>query len=138
MKEHLHAIREQEAQILEQIEAQRETARTELVELITKQIADHGFEPLEIVKAVVPDLEKRLKPKAKAKTAKASKAGRAPTKILIDPENPENTYTRGPAPAWMKERLQALGLDPANKEHVKQFKTEVLVEQQVEPVAQAA
>jgi len=43
-----------------------------------------------------------------------------------DPDNPENTYSRGPMPAWLKEKMIAAGYDPADKAQRDEFKTSQL------------
>ena len=40
-----------------------------------------------------------------------------------DPDNPANTYSRGPMPAWLKEKMIAAGFDPADKAQRDEFKT---------------
>ena len=46
---------------------------------------------------------------------------------MVDPAVPGQTYSRGPYPAWIKERMVQLGLDPTNAEHRKQYRAENLV-----------
>jgi hypothetical protein len=41
----------------------------------------------------------------------------------VDPEDPANTYSRGPVPVWMKEKMIAAGYDPQDKEQREKFKT---------------
>jgi DNA-binding protein H-NS len=40
----------------------------------------------------------------------------------IDPEVPERSYARGPLPAWLREKMQAAGYDPADKAQRDAFK----------------
>ena len=44
----------------------------------------------------------------------------------VDPDNPANTYSRGPMPAWLKEKMIAAGYDPADKGQRDEFKTSQL------------
>jgi DNA-binding protein H-NS len=44
----------------------------------------------------------------------------------VDPDNPANTYTRGPVPEWLKEKMRAAGYDPADRAQRDQFKAEHL------------
>ena len=54
---------------------------------------------------------------------KSSGTGRSQGRRYVDPDNPDNSYSRGPLPAWMKERMLAAGYDPADKGHREAFKT---------------
>ena len=40
----------------------------------------------------------------------------------VDPENPKNTYSRGPVPAWLKNKMADAGYDPADKAQRERFK----------------
>jgi len=119
LKEHLSRIREQEAEVLAQLEAQQETAKADLLAAFKEQIEACGFDPEDIAMAIAPKLTRPVK-KARAKSTTPRKA--PGSKTLYDPQNPANTYTRGPAPAWMKEKMAALGVDPSDKAAVKAFK----------------
>jgi len=41
----------------------------------------------------------------------------------VDPENPENTYTRGATPKWMKDKMIEKGLDPSSSKDRNMFKS---------------
>lgn len=47
-------------------------------------------------------------------------------KAYVDPDNPENSYSRGVLPAWMRARMLEHKLDPASKEDRNQFKARFL------------
>lgn len=40
----------------------------------------------------------------------------------VDPDDPTNTYSRGPLPVWLKEKMVAAGYDPADRTHREEFK----------------
>jgi DNA-binding protein H-NS len=40
----------------------------------------------------------------------------------VDPDNPNNTYSRGPVPVWLKDKMADAGYDPADKAQREQFK----------------
>jgi DNA-binding protein H-NS len=40
----------------------------------------------------------------------------------VDPDNPANTYSRGPVPVWLKEKMVAAGYDPADRVQREEFK----------------
>jgi len=44
----------------------------------------------------------------------------------VDPDNPENTYSRGVLPGWMKQKMQEQGYDPSVKEDRDAFKANCL------------
>ena len=44
----------------------------------------------------------------------------------VDPDNPNNTYSRGPMPVWLKEKMTEAGYDPADKEQRDEFKASYL------------
>jgi DNA-binding protein H-NS len=45
---------------------------------------------------------------------------------FVDPDDPANTYRRGPLPAWLREKMEAAGYDPADKAHREAFKSDFL------------
>jgi DNA-binding protein H-NS len=59
--------------------------------------------------------------KGRRKAAGQRRSGNYPQ--YVDPENPANTYSRGPVPTWLKEKMIASGYDPANKDQREEFKT---------------
>ena len=57
---------------------------------------------------------------------KSTGTSRSQGRRYVDPDNPDNSYSRGPLPAWMKERMLAAGYDPADKGQREEFKTSQL------------
>lgn len=108
-------VRAQELQ--KEIASVESEARNSLINNILVSIDDHGFDRQEIVE----QLQKRGRKAAKPATT------RKPAVTMVDPAVPGQTYSRGPYPAWIKERMVQLGLDPTNAEHRKQYRTENLV-----------
>ena len=45
---------------------------------------------------------------------------------VVDPDDPANTYRKGPLPAWLREKVVAAGYDPADKAHREAFKSDFL------------
>ena len=45
---------------------------------------------------------------------------------FVDPDDPANTYRKGPLPAWLREKMVAAGYDPADKAHREAFKSDFL------------
>ena len=108
-------VRAQELQ--KEIASVESEARNSLINNILVSIDDHGFDRQEIVE----QLQKRGRKAAKPATTSK------PAVTMVDPAVPGQTYSRGPYPAWIKERMVQLGLDPTNAEHRKQYRTENLV-----------
>ena len=79
---------------------------------IRDQITGRGYTVDEVFSALT---------KGRRKAAGKRRSGNYPQ--YVDPENPANTYSRGPVPTWMKERMLAAGYDPANKDQREEFKT---------------
>ena len=108
-------VRAQELQ--KEIARVESEARNSLINNILVSIDDHGFDRQEIVE----QLQKRGRKAAKPATTSK------PAVTMVDPAVPGQTYSRGPYPAWIKERMVQLGLDPTNAEHRKQYRAENLV-----------
>ena len=119
------SIEEMEAQ-LAQIESDRANLETALenrraadlsafAESIREQIAKHGYHADE----VIPLLQKGRK-RATAKRGNAQYARYA------DPDNPSQTYSRGPLPVWLREKMEAAGYDAADKAQREEFKANYL------------
>jgi DNA-binding protein H-NS len=59
--------------------------------------------------------------KGRKKPAGGRRSGNYPQ--YVDPDNPANTYSRGPVPIWLKEKMIASGYDPADRAQREEFKT---------------
>lgn len=108
---------------LAQIEADRKKLETALkqrrtVELsdfakeIGEKITERGFH----VDEVVALLSKRKKPASKR--ARSAEYAR-----YVDPDNPAHSYSRGPLPGWLREKMEAAGYNPADKAQREEFKS---------------
>ncbi|NCC41595.1 MAG: H-NS histone family protein [Gammaproteobacteria bacterium] len=131
LKEHLARVKEQEAEILAQIEAQQEQALADLLAEILDKIDACGFDREKIAMAIAPKLGKAAK-KAKTKTTGARKQGAV--KTYFNPADPSQTYSKGPAPAWLKEMMESAGVDTEDKAAVKAFRESNLLVQGAESV----
>ncbi len=89
-----------------QIEQRTKEDRLELALLIQQKITDAGFDVDEIA---------RLLRGRRTRTSSHNYTN------WVDPET-ENTYVRGPLPAWLKDKMAAAGVDPADKEQREAFK----------------
>lgn len=119
LKEHLARVKEQEAEIMAQIEAQQEQALADLLAEILDKVDACGFDREKIAMAIAPKLGRAVK-KAKTKTAGTRRQGAV--KVFYNPDDPSQTYSKGPAPAWLKEMMYAAGVDTEDKAAVKAFR----------------
>jgi DNA-binding protein H-NS len=94
------------------IEKRREQDVKDVAKEVRRMIVNQGFEVEEIMALV-----------AGRGTAAAADSG---YKVYLDPDNPENTYVRGPLPNWLKAKMTALGLDPSDKTQREAFKQQHL------------
>jgi DNA-binding protein H-NS len=90
---------------------QRAAELTDFANEIKEQITQRGYTVDEVFSLLTKGRRK------------STRTGRSRGRRYVDPNNPGNTYSRGPLPAWMKERMLAAGYDPANKDHREEFKT---------------
>jgi DNA-binding protein H-NS len=116
LKDELEEVTARAKELEKELARVRNEARNSLVANILTSIADHGFDKAEILDL----LEKKSGGKAKA--AKASK----PAQQLHDPEVPGQTYSKGALPAWIKERMRSLDLDPGDALHRKHYRDNYL------------
>ena len=79
---------------------------------IKEQITERGYTVDEVFAALS---------KGRRRPGGGRRSGSYPQ--YIDPEDPANTYSRGPVPVWMKEKMIAAGYDPKDKEQREKFKT---------------
>jgi DNA-binding protein H-NS len=90
---------------------QRAAELTDFANGIKEQITERGYSINEVFSLLT-------KGRRNSKGAGGPKGRR-----YVDPDNPDNTYSRGPLPAWMKERMLAAGYNPEDKAHREEFKT---------------
>jgi DNA-binding protein H-NS len=119
------SIEEMEAR-LAQIEAARamleavlkQRRAVELLEFaqsIREQMAAHGY-PADDVIAL---LKKR-------RTSVAGRSSDRRCARYVDPDNLDNSYSRGPLPGWLRKKMEAAGYDANDKAHREEFKSTYL------------
>ncbi len=92
-------------------------AKSELAQEIRELIDSRGYDADEILSLVMP--------RRRRAGGGAKKGNRSYTRY-VDPENPNQVYTRGVLPGWMKEKMAAQGYDPSVKEDREAFKANYL------------
>jgi DNA-binding protein H-NS len=118
----LDQIQEQLAQIEAEkkmlelaLQKRRSVALADFVKDIRDQIVGRGY----TVDEVFAQLRKGRR--------KASAAGRsAEYPRYVDPDNPERGYTRGPLPAWLRQKMEAEGYDATDRAQREAFKSNYL------------
>lgn len=118
-----HEIREAlERNLQEQAELQRAleqsllAERDDLVDEIRDLILSRGQDIAEIA---------GLLPGGRKRRAKGRATSGGSTRYA-NPDNPEQSYSRGPLPGWFKEGMGALGLDPSSKDDRETYKRDHL------------
>jgi DNA-binding protein H-NS len=116
--EELHAKLEETAKAqaaIGQLMAQRrEEAKGGLVQEIRDLIAERGY--------AVEDIAELLQKGRRRRKADGQGKGAGRYACYVDPENPENTYKRGPLPKWFRAKMAEKGYDPDSTEDRTTFK----------------
>jgi DNA-binding protein H-NS len=90
---------------------QRGAELSSFARAIREQILERGY----TLDEVVPLLSKGAR--------KGVSVGRSGSYTqYVDPDDRTNTYSRGPLPVWLKEKMVAAGYDPGDKTHREEFK----------------
>lgn len=99
------------------LEQKKMRRKSDLAAKVRDMITAEGFDVAEIVGLVE---------KKKRGGAGAAKEASGSYTTYVDPDNPKNVYVRGVLPRWMKEKMQALRLDPGSKGDRDKFKAKHL------------
>ena len=110
------------AQLSQALAERRAEAMTELVASILGWWDNHGFARADLM----VELNKKVPPvKAKPKSKVKAKVVQHVT-LFADPVCPGQIYKRGPYPAWMRDRMAALGMDPGDIDARREYKNTYL------------
>lgn len=100
------------AQLEKLLKDKREEGKGAVVEQIRNIILDNGYDPEEIMNLVLRRRRKLVSDRQYRR--------------YVDPDNPENFYSRGVLPGWMKEKMAQQGYDPNSKDDREAFKANSL------------
>ena len=115
IEEQLAQIESDRANLEAALQHRRAGDLSAFAESIREQMAEHGYRADE----VIPLLHKgRKRPSAKRGNGQYAR--------YADPENPSQTYSRGPLPVWLREKMEAAGYDTADKAQREEFKANYL------------
>jgi hypothetical protein len=103
IQEHLSELDRQRAELKEKAREMHFGAVREMANNVVKYIEENGFEVKEILHRIQSDRS-------------------TPVTTYYNPDNPEETYSKGPLAGWIKEKMVEAGLDPADRKQVVEFK----------------
>jgi DNA-binding protein H-NS len=115
IQERLAQIEAEKMELEAALKQQRTAELSGFAREIRDQITEHGYTVDEVLSVLS---------KGRRKPAGGRRSGNYPQ--YADPDNPANTYSRGPLPVWMKEKMIAAGYDPADKTQREEFKASYL------------
>jgi DNA-binding protein H-NS len=119
IQQQIEQAKQREAELKRALDQRRQAEKTELAQHIRQMITDRGYDAEEVINLMLP----RSKRRGSGGNKRGSGGGSGNYTRYVDPDNPENVYTRGVLPGWMKEKMQSLGLDHKNREHRETFKS---------------
>ena len=95
----------------EALREQQAAAFAAFVDELREQIRAHGYGLDDVVAQL-----------SKGRRGRSAKRASGSVTRYVDPENPTQTYSRGPLPTWLREKMEAAGYDPADKAQREEFK----------------
>ncbi|WP_462320375.1 H-NS histone family protein [Halochromatium sp.] len=122
LKNQIEQTKQREAELKKALDQRWQTEKTELAQEIKDLIDARGHDAEEIANLLMPSGKRR---RGSGSTG-AKRAGTGNYTRYVDPENPDNVYSRGVLPRWMKDKMAALGLNSGNKEDRETFKANYL------------
>lgn len=115
LQNEIEQTKQREAELQRALTQRRQAEKAELAQEIRQMIEERGHDVEEVVSHILPMRRRR--------GAGTKKSGTGSYTRYADPENPDNVYSRGVLPRWMKEKMAALGLDSGNKDDREAFKS---------------
>lgn len=122
LEQEIQQMDQHRAELEKALEQRLQQAKYELAQEIKDLIVERGHDVQEIVSLIGG----RKRPGAAKKRRVAEEGGGRQYTKYVDPDDPENTYSRGVLPAWMKQKMQDAGYDSSVKEDRDAFKANCL------------
>ncbi|MEA3640153.1 MAG: H-NS histone family protein [Lamprobacter sp.] len=116
LKNQIEQTKQREAELQKALNQRWQAEKSELANQIRDLIESRGHDVEDIMNHLSPTNRRRRTGNA------GKKAGTGNYTRYFDPENPNNVYSRGVLPRWMKDKMASLGLDSSNKEDRESFK----------------
>ncbi|MBK5938514.1 H-NS family nucleoid-associated regulatory protein [Halochromatium roseum] len=117
LKTQIEQTKQREAELQKALNQRWQAEKSELAQEVRDIIESRGHDVEEIFSHLMPSSRRRRAGSG------VKKAGSGNYTRYVDPENPNNVYSRGVLPRWMKEKMAALGLDSGKKDDRESFKT---------------
>jgi DNA-binding protein H-NS len=115
------SVEEIQAQ-LAQLEANENALREALHAQQAAELAGLIDELREQIRARGYGLDDVVAQSSKGRRGRSAKRAAGDVARHVDPENPAQSYSRGPLPNWLREKMEAAGYDPADKAQREEFK----------------
>ena len=94
------------------LQRRRSSERADFANEIRDKITERGYSVDEVFALLNKGRRKASSTRRSAEYAR-----------YVDPDNPEHSYSRGPLPSWLQEKMTATGYDPADKAQREEFKS---------------
>ncbi len=108
---------------LAQIEADRKKLETALKQRRTVELSDFAKEIGEKITERGYQIDEVVALLSRRKKSASKRTRSAEYVRYVDPDNPAHSYSRGPLPGWLREKMEAAGYDPADKAQREEFKS---------------
>ncbi|MBK1630102.1 hypothetical protein CKO31_04970 [Thiohalocapsa halophila] len=119
------SVEEIQAQ-LAQLEANENALREALRAQQAAELAAFIDELREQIQARGYSLDDVVAQLSKGRRGRSARRASGDATRYVDPENPAQSYSRGPLPTWLREKMEAAGYDPADKAQRDEFKATYL------------
>ncbi|WP_462330118.1 H-NS histone family protein [Thiohalocapsa halophila] len=119
------SVEEIQAQ-LAQLEANENALREALRAQQAAELAAFIDELREQIQARGYSLDDVVAQLSRGRRGRSAKRASGDVTRYVDPENPAQSYSRGPLPTWLREKMEAAGYDPADKAQRDEFKATYL------------
>ena len=107
---------------LAEMEAERKRLEAEFKKRMANELSDFAKEIATMITDRGYQIDEVVGLLQKGKRSGSKRRASGTYAHYIDPDNPENTYSRGPLPRWLTEKMAAAGFDPADKAQREEFK----------------
>jgi DNA-binding protein H-NS len=107
---------------LAEMEAERKRLEAEFKKRMANELSDFAKEIAAVITERGYQIDEIVALLQKGKRSGSKRHASASYAHYVDPDNPENTYSRGPLPRWLTEKMTAAGFDPADKAQREEFK----------------
>lgn len=113
LHEQLKSLEEQKAEIARALQAKRNDRKKELVAEFKARLKEEGFDFDEVC--------------GSPGKGRSRRSGARNYPVYVAKDDADCVYVRGPLPGWMKDKMSALGLNPAAKADRDRYKTDYMV-----------